>query len=789
MTLAVVFNRALVTLCLVLALVGCATAVGGDDASTCLATDVMGRCINGPLYFSRTDAHSDIHKHLAVRVHSYSTSAVTMTVMLLFRSPLALAKHQQLTANSSGSGTSDNGNRQMTNAPPPPAHHRRHNALSVGSQLYPYFHPVTQQSRMSYANLMPLVAKSRHFSLSYDLVADTTVWNRLTQTTNVQSTLGAVLQATGPMAILGASIFSPLSLVTYHALLALDGQSAVWNHYNVLLVTPYEVSLRYVVGGRLDTAVGVYDYVSRLNCRRHNHASDDNCRIDVNTLTLGDQSTYVTAARGGYRLIIDLHSSRNYLPVDLFYRLQALPKHKQTLRFELNASTGGERLETVMEQSATSHVLLLNSRFTYEINGHDSDIIIGVDLLHYFPQVAYSNERRELHLWYTAQSYANSAQYDAVAITLSFLLLVVLYCHYDLMSCDNRRLYHFLVRVSHVSFRWFFFNVRQVLIEFIMLLVSLIVLLLTLSFADYNTSNQMQRNMLFWILLVYHWVILVVIIAASPEIIRQAFIQFAGLDLKIHDRTGVQTASPPQQQQQQPPQQQQQQLTQRPRYDIHSRDYFGTNRPSYPLTRPRQEASVAVDFGAGVGTTTTAASSEKGATTDEPTVKDEDFRPLAKEYIETDENRLSKQYMSSIMARHTVILLIIMLSLMLIVNFEAQASFLMLAVLVILSLLFLREFIYHLFICYLYALGRPDDVKLPLRFVFFLAGETLCLALYVAWSIPCLYVDFANAYNSVYSPELVVATAIILVALMFVLVCQRITTHMDTIVRKHYIHV
>ena len=741
-----------------------AAAVG----PSCLAIDVEGRCIEDSLYFSRVDVKTDTLKHLAIRVHGYSHESTLMSVMLMFRSPL-----QQ--NNSGGGGGSSNSI----------AIH--HNALAISSQMYPFYYPVTHDSRLIYGNRMPVVSKSRHTVLSYDVIYDQAHWNRMAKTTVVRSGIGGLLNAFDMFTQIRDGTYTATAVTTYQAILSLDRYSATWNNHNVLLITSHEVSLHYVPEGRLDKTVGAeYSHLTRLNCKHNNPETDDNCYVKTSRIVIGDADDNVAVVTHNgtqYRLIIDLHSSKNYLPIDLYYALNALPARKQKIRFHLSTSTGGENLTAPGALEGAQ--LLLNSRFHFEINRHDRDIIVGVDLLHLFPKIAYSVQRREIHLWYHQQSYVNNDQTEAVAITLAFALLVVLYCHYDLMSCDNRRLYHFLVRVSQLSFQWFFFNVRQIIIEFVMLLVSFVILLLTLIFADYNTSNQLQRNVLFWTLLIYHWLVMVAIVASSPDLIRQAFIRHLNIDPVIHDRTTTKK-----QQQEMAPRAVKSGVPMTTHRDIHTYDYFNETRGA-TKRRPIGQDAVVVTFGGdstGHSNASTTTTTSGGVGTEKIQMKDEDFRLVYQDYIETDESRLSKQYMTSVLARHTVLLIIIMLSLLLVINFVVQGSFLLLLVLVIVSFIFLYEFIYHLFVCLLYALGRPDDVKMPLLFTLFLVGECLCLAFYIAWSIACLYLDFAQAYNSIYSEAFVVATTIVLVALLFVMVCQRINTHMDTIVRKYYIN-
>lgn len=732
----------------------------GGAASTpfvvdCLSVDANGRCVDDSLVFSRIDMTSDTHKHLAVRMHAYSRETVAMTVMLLFRSP-----QSQINA-SARSGQ------------------YYHNALLINHALYPFIHAVSRQSNFAYRNHLPIVAKSRrHRALSYDVVQDPHHWQRLTKTSAVASRVGSLLDGIDPFSEI--LLTQAGTAATYQAVLALDRASAAWNQYNVLTVDAYQVAMHYVTGGYLSTEVGSdFDQLVRLNCRNNNRDSDDNCRLDTHYAEMGGRRYNST----GYRLIVDLHASINYLPVDLYYRLQALPEAQRQIVFHMTTTTGGESNSALAND--TDNRLILNHRFHFEMNRHDSDIIVGVDLLHVFPRVQYSMERREIHLWYQTTSLVFSQQQQSAAIALSFLLLAVLYCQFDAASNDNRRTYFFMVRYSYLSFRWFYFNVRQALIEIATLVLVLLITVLTLIYSDYNASDQFQRATLFWILALYHSVVLICCIAMAPEILRQAFIYHLHFDPVVLDKTAkALVVAVPQ------PQPQPSSGTPIPIPNFASfpksqsaltRNYLG-DRPQQQFIRVLHSTDTVVTFGAG----TQQQLQQQQQQQQQPISKSDEFSVVRHEHIDADEANLSRQFTASVLARNTVLIVLLMLCILMILNFSTTDNYLYLMMLFFASLIFLYLFIEHLFVCVLYVAARPVDVPLSVPFVCFLAGEAVALVFYVAWAIPCLYLAFTRAFNSIYSDAFVVAVTLVLLALIFLLVCQRMDTRLERMLRRHY---
>ena len=725
--------------------------------ATCLSKNAAGRCIDDALHFNRIDITTDPHKHVAIRLHAYSKETVSMTVMLLFHSP----RHTV---------AAPLANSTVTYA----AASAYHNALLLNGQTYASLAAITRQSQFGYANRLPIVGKAHRSRFAYDLVSDASHWNRLTKTSAVTtSSAGVLLDTILPIdyTVLGVAQ-TTVAPVVYQAVLSLDRQSSLWQRYNVVRFTPYEMSLHYVVGGAIDRAVGrTHAHTTQLRCHTNMRHADDNCRLrPTRPIVVGGRNYDASH----YRVIVDMHSAHNYLPVDLFYHWQTLSVYRRNIAVGLGSDN-------------TSNTLILNSRFNFEVNRHGTDIVIGIDLLHIFPIVAYSRETHEIQVWYDATSHTLAGQHQTVAIVLSFFFLLCLYCYFDLMSNDNRRIYHFLMRYSTLTFQWFYFNVRQALIELIMLVTSLVVTILVLVYTDYNASNQAQRVILFSLLILYHFVVLLATVALSPELIRQAVIHHFNFDPVVQQQQQHREAgsgATPTTTHSGTIASTQRVITSftSPTPHLRSRDYFAKS------TSPSMNSTFKA------GWSVSPLGDDNGVvvsldTQQQQQQQDKDFEQVREEHIDADESNLAKRYTTNAMARHTTLLLLILLTLLLILNFSSIDNYVYMLLLFVVSLVFLYLYVYHLFICLIYARERPVDMatpRLPLSFILFLVGESLCLAFYVAWSIACLYTDYARAVNSIYSDTFIVLMMLILVAIIFLLVCHKIYAHMDTVIHTYY---
>ena len=453
-----------------------------------------------PLIFNRVDVTSDIHRHVYVKLYAHSKESVLMYTMVLFRSPL----------------------RQLAGSSANQSHDRYHNALLIGSHTYRKYYKMTKDSHFPYNNEIPLIARGVSFMIPFGIVATREAWDLIAKTSYTASSSGAKLDTIDQYDIMTMDAMTT-SAMTYHAMLSLDRRSSIWDRYNMMTLTPYHMILRYepdsVANGNLDE----YGGLIRLQCLYT--TDDDRCHIATHRLKLGDGSLY---EKSTYRLIVDLHSASNYLPTHLYFHLKTLGASKATLSFENE------------DPSATP--LYLNNVFAYAHNPYDNDIIIGVDLLHLFPKIELAIESGELHLWYFHMNHVYNDAHETVAIILTFLLPIALYCYFEFISNDPGFLFRLLLRYSFLTSHWFYFTARQVFIELTILVTASVIMIMTLFFTEFNRTERCQRTILFVILTFYHLTLLALILIVTKRVTRRAFGNTTGIPTNDRDFVLVHTA-------------------------------------------------------------------------------------------------------------------------------------------------------------------------------------------------------------------------------------------------------
>lgn len=423
------------------------------------------------LVFNRIDVASDVHRHIYVKLHGHSHETVLVNTMVLFRSPLRLR-----------AGTSANA-----------SHDAYHNALLIANHVYLQYYRITKESHFPYNNEIPLIARGVDLMMPYAIVEDRDTWARIAKTSYTRTSTGAVLDNVNAYDTAQSESGGGGATTAYQAILSMDRHSSIWDRYNVMSLTHYTLTLRY---GTVSTSLDEYDGMASLRCH---YDGAGRCIAESSQLVLGD----TVYNRSAYRLVIDLHSSSNYLPVHLYYHHQSLG--------------GGDGATIWIDET-----LPLNAQFRYALNEFDNDVILGVDLLHRFAKVELSVESGELVLWYFDATYVHHARHTTVAIILVVPLLLCLYAYFEFKGCEPGALLRLMVRFSPVTSRWFYFRVRRVFIELLAMGAAFVLCVVSLIFSEFNRTAQSQRAILFGLLSLYHLIILGVVHLVTPDTLRHA---------------------------------------------------------------------------------------------------------------------------------------------------------------------------------------------------------------------------------------------------------------------------
>lgn len=608
---------------------------------------LYGLIIGNPasLVFNRIDVAHDAHKHIYVKLHGHSHETGLVNTMVLFRSPL----------------------RQMVGPMANTSHDAYHNALLIGSQTYRQYYKITKDSHFVYNNEIPLIARGVDLMLPFTVIDERDTWSRVTRTSYTDSSSGAILDNVNVYATESGSS------TAYHAILSLDRYSAIWDRYNIMTLTRHYMTLRYDVDGSATNTLDEYDGIASLRCQ---YDSRGRCHVETSRLLMGG----VTYNNSAYRLIIDLHSSSNYLPASLYFHYQTIGRNDRLIWIDS---------------------LPLNEQFEYALNEFDNDLILGVDLLHRFAKTELAIESGELHLWYFGASYIQHATHTNVAIFLIVPLLLCLFAYFEFIGSEPGALFSQIVRFSPVTSRWYYFRVRQIFIELLVIVAASLLCLVSLLFTEYNSTSQSQRTILFAILTLYHVVIIGIVFIVTPDATKHAF--------RLYFKRGGDTM-----------------------------------RPSPPR----------------------------------------DYALVQEAYLEGEQPKLSRERTVNVIARNTCLVVLIITAVMTKLNFTSEECYLYLLVLFVISLVFLYFFAHYVSLAWLYWLVSRE--KTPLSYRLFVCGETVMLLFYIGWSIPCLYLDYFRAINSVYTEAFVIAATLTLVSFLVLFACRSHYTKLLDLIQTHY---
>jgi hypothetical protein len=217
----------------------------------------------------------------------------------------------------------------------------------------------------------------------------------------------------------------------FDSVLSLDPYSSIWNDYNTMIFDQSLITFErkrephsWVISenDRSDFK-GVY----RLKCARKHH-SRKHCFVKLKGATLNGRPL-----DNHTNLIIDLNSHHNYLPYDLFIRYQF---HDEKDLYIHDTHHG------LSPHSPT--LLLINRQFKFLLNEGGTDIVLGVDVIHYFQRVEVAMEFGYITLSY-ATRYESRQQFEAnQAVIYLFISLVLTSCSWW-CSSGNFDIFTFLL--------------------------------------------------------------------------------------------------------------------------------------------------------------------------------------------------------------------------------------------------------------------------------------------------------------------------------------------------------
>lgn len=291
----------------------------------------------------------------------------------------------------------------------------------------------------------------------------------------------------------------------YDAILSLDYFASLWNEYNTFIIERSRLTLRMIEPDQWNNNdkedfMGFY----KVWCDRAISLKYCHVNLSSNQMSINDE------LYNNYSLVINTQSNVNLLPPDLFVYWQ-FGAHKN-----LKISVGDEM------------IIELNTQFNYGINEQSSDIVLGVDIFHYFQKVEYGIEAGYYKLFYTTVYNDNDAYALHKLLITIFIGTILSTLFYWIMS-PNYDIWYNLLK-GDTTFQY---PVRQVSFEILNIVVAFVLWIMTVVFTptltssafDYYNSYHKQRMLLYIALSVFNTILLTLYLI-SQRVLTLSTIQY-----------------------------------------------------------------------------------------------------------------------------------------------------------------------------------------------------------------------------------------------------------------------
>jgi hypothetical protein len=375
---------------------------------------------------------------------------------------------------------------------------QRHNALLIDPSSMTKYSKIVRDDPPKIA----VVSRGTKWLLSYHTLTSAEENSTGVLDSNQDGVSDKLMELIRSMSYLG--IGAGASGLSYDGILLLDEFSALWDHYNVMSFDRDLLTLSYSANGVLSTREQEpYSGLVRFGCV--NDVSSDQCLVESGNGGLVINERFYP----DYRLVIDLDSAVNKMPIELFLAWhQEDSSHQITL--QLYSSEGG--------------TLSLSPQFHYEVH-QSNTLVLGIDLLHYFPKVEYSVTQQQFQLWYFQSAQTDFDTHESVEIFFMFLHFVLLFCLFQWGTSYNYQIANYLVAFDNYAKTAHYFAYKMVIYEGIVMVVASIVVVVSFLFTEedenfifhFNGTPYQQRKVLFFFYILYNMLIAILVIALYVE--------------------------------------------------------------------------------------------------------------------------------------------------------------------------------------------------------------------------------------------------------------------------------
>lgn len=416
------------------------------------------------LAINRVQVRANKAKQDSIRIHGCSPELVTLHAILRFSSPI----------------------------------NTQHNTLFIDQSSLEKYSKILQEEREE----IKIRSRSTVKILSYLSIAD----NATDQDVNDDGFNDKIYELVQSVRYLG---LGGSTGIPYDGVFLMDEFSAIWNEYNVAIFTESLLTFRYRSDGETVSHVEVDEFDGLVYLPCDVTYNSDQCLVayDEGITATVKETQYLFPT---YRVIIDLDSPTNFLPIDLYLLWYAANDHTLTLGLNNNLQL----------------LHLDREAFGYEM--HQSNIILlGVDVLYHFPRLEYSiGNAAAIQLWYYRNLLLNHADHEVIKtlfIVFNAALLITLFVWatgYNYLILDYMVEFASLSKITH------YYAYKQVLFEVGAILIALIVITISLAIPQTGEPNYHYRKDLFIGFLVYYVVLLIILLYRYREVNHRAFRQY-----------------------------------------------------------------------------------------------------------------------------------------------------------------------------------------------------------------------------------------------------------------------
>jgi hypothetical protein len=723
------------------------------------------------LQFNRIMKRSDPHKHISLKIYSLSKETSLINTMILFYT--------------------NNNMREY------------HNAFMIGSMKVGKYYHVTRESRLFYNNEITILSKAVKFVIPYSILTpmdrlsvydpdsngyfEQAYDNLLTLNDNEEA-LDVIHQADKESIYANGLATRWDPFVYYDALLSLDPYSSIWDHYNTYTVERDTLSLRKDENGQLNDNIDDFDGINRIQCgepslddTRHRKIHSKACLVQnvPSTEGLTVNGKFFT----NFKLVIDLTLKVNSIPTPLFFKWR---------------DEGKEMLDFKIQLSNTTYfnpLLTLTSKFGFEINDNDV-IIIGVDLLHYFPKVEYSVVQKQFNVWYQSNLFY-TRQYEWIKIITLFLFIALLVCFFCWSMDINYNVYtlllHFDIMSAHLLKGEVYFAFQQVTYEVIAILINIILWILgtifitshnghSTSMFTYDHSRHRRVFTLFLFMSIYHVIILLFIIIMTKETNRKWY-KYYKLIIEEYINPYEPTSLPT--------------TTTATTDKVMNNDHlYNSHRGSggggggvytnlFLLGDPQNETVVATTI---TEKTEKQRKKKRSKQPKEIDTEREDAESQEIDYRERYHNRIVSSPYPLVLIRNVSFVTIVLISVVFSLVFFYDNIYRLYEVVMCYLLTFFMSYFILLLIIYIVSSASRvyNRRSMYILYVIFLIAEVAIFIGFIAWSMISIHIDYFQHINSIYTDWDVYTFVLCLTSTLILLSGLVIMTETDTILKERF---